>query len=72
LSYNKSLFAYASRDSLALCHFRAGRFNEAAAWYGRAAAAAPDAQANEVRAQLASAKALARRNAQRCSDDLRN
>jgi tetratricopeptide (TPR) repeat protein len=61
LSYDKSLFAYASRDCLALCHFRAGRFREAAEWYRRAAAAAPDTQANEIRAQLASAKALARR-----------
>ena len=58
LSYNKSLFAYASRDSLALCHFRAGRFREAAEWYRRAAAGAPDTQANETRAQLALAKAF--------------
>ena len=57
LSYNKTLFAYASRDSLALCHFRAGRFTQAAEWYNRASAAAPDAQANDVRAQLALAKA---------------
>ena len=60
LSYDKSLFSYASRDSLALCHFRAGRFSEAAEWYRRAAAAAPDARANEARAQLAAAKASAR------------
>jgi hypothetical protein len=59
LSYNKSLFAYASRDSLALCHFRAGRFREAAEWYRRAAAGATDTQANETRAQLALAKAFA-------------
>jgi len=59
LSYKKSLFAYASRDSLALCHFRAGRFAEAAEWYSRASAAAPDAQANEVRKRLALAKASA-------------
>jgi tetratricopeptide (TPR) repeat protein len=62
LSYDKSLFSYASRDSLALCHFRAGRFSEAAEWYRRAAAAAPDARANEARAQLAAAKASARRD----------
>jgi hypothetical protein len=59
LSYKKSLFSYACRDSLALCHFRAGRFAEAAEWYRRAAAAAPDARANEARAQLAAAKASA-------------
>jgi hypothetical protein len=63
LSYDKSLFAYASRDSLALCHFRAGRFREAAEWYRSATPAAPDTRANEIRAQLASAKALARRKA---------
>ena len=42
LSYNKTLFAHAARESLALCHFRAGRFREAAEWYRRAAPAAPD------------------------------
>ena len=57
LSYNKSLFAYAIPESLALCHFRAGRFRQAAEWYRRAAAAAPDSQACEVRARLAEAKA---------------
>jgi tetratricopeptide (TPR) repeat protein len=69
LSYNKSLFSYASRDSLALCHFRAGRFSEAAEWYRRAAAGAPDARANEARAQLAAARASVMHFAQkqRCS-----
>jgi Glycosyl transferase family 2/Tetratricopeptide repeat len=56
LSYNKSLFSYASRESLALCHFRSGRFSEAAEWYRRAAASAPDSRACEVRGQLAEAK----------------
>ena len=59
LSYNKTLFAHAARESLALCHFRAGRFREAAEWYRRAAPAAPDPQACEVRALLADAKAVA-------------
>jgi tetratricopeptide (TPR) repeat protein len=67
LSYNKALFAHA-RESLALCHFRAGRFKEAAEWYRRAAPAAPDPQACEVRALLADAKAAANCSNSRLSD----
>jgi hypothetical protein len=59
LSYDKKLFTHAIPESLALCHFRAGRFREAAEWYRRAARAAPDPQACEVRAQLAEAKTTA-------------
>ncbi len=61
LAYNKTLFSYASRESLALCHFRAGRFAEAAKWYRRAAEAAPDPEACVARARLAEAKAAASR-----------
>jgi hypothetical protein len=57
LSYDKRLFSYASRESLALCHFRAGRYREAAEWYRRAAPTSPDPRACEVRAQLSEAKA---------------
>ncbi len=57
LSYDKKLFSYASRESLALCHFRAGRFRDAAEWYRRAAATSPEPRACEVKAQLAEAKA---------------
>jgi tetratricopeptide (TPR) repeat protein len=60
LSYAKTLFSYASRQSLALCHFRAGRFHEAAHWYSSAAAAAPDPEACRVKAQFALARASAR------------
>lgn len=63
LSYNKTLFTYASRESLALCHFRAGRFTEAASWYRRAAEAAPDPEACVARARLAEAKAAVSRSA---------
>ncbi|MGC1178537.1 MAG: tetratricopeptide repeat protein, partial [Methyloceanibacter sp.] len=59
VAYNKKLFSHACRETLALCHFRAGRYAEAAHWYRRAAAAAPDPRACEVRAQLAEAKAAA-------------
>ena len=61
LSYDKKLFSYASRESLALCHFRAGRFHEAAEWYRRAAPSSPDPRACEVKAQLADAKAASGR-----------
>ena len=59
VSYDKTLFTHTCRESLALCHFRAGRFNEASQWYRRAAAAAPDPRACETRARLAQAKAAA-------------
>ena len=57
--YNKTLFSHKVPESLALCHFRASRFREAAEWYRRAAPTAPDPRACEVRAQLADAKAAA-------------
>ena len=59
LSYDKKLFTYAIPESLALCHFRAGRFREAAKWYRRAALAAPEPLGCEVRAKLAEAKTVA-------------
>lgn len=58
-SYEKSLFAHDAPEALALCHFRAGRFREAAAWYRRAARAAPDPRSCELKARLAEAKASA-------------
>ena len=61
VSYKKTLFSHACRESLALCHFRAGRFEEAAYWFRQAAPAAPDPHACEVRARLAQAKAAAYR-----------
>ena len=53
LSYDGKLFSFAAPETLALSYFRAGRFREAAEWYRRAASAAPDRQACEVRARLA-------------------
>jgi Glycosyl transferase family 2 len=58
LSYDRQLFSYLAPETLALGHYRAGRFREAAEWYRRAAANAPDPQSCEVKAQLAQAKAL--------------
>lgn len=57
-SYDKSLFTHLAPEALALCHFRAGRFDEAATWYRRAALAAPDPQACLLKARLAEAKAI--------------
>jgi tetratricopeptide (TPR) repeat protein len=59
VSYDKALFAHVCRESLALCHFRAGRYDEAAHWYRLAAVAAPDPRGCEVKARLAQARAAA-------------
>jgi tetratricopeptide (TPR) repeat protein len=56
LAYEKAFFSHSSRETLALCHFRAGRFAEAARWYRAAAAAAPDPAACELKARLAEAR----------------
>jgi tetratricopeptide (TPR) repeat protein len=56
LAYEKALFSHLSREALALCHFRAGRFAQAAYWYRAAAAAAPDPAACELKARLAQAR----------------
>lgn len=59
VSYDKTLFTHACRESLALCHFRAGRFSEAAQWYRLAAPTAPNRRSCEIKAKLAEAKAAA-------------
>lgn len=56
-SYDKLLFSRDAPEALALCHFRAGRFREAAIWYRRAALASADPQACELKARLAEARA---------------
>jgi hypothetical protein len=56
LAYEKALFSHLSREALALCHFRAGRYAEAARWYRAAAPAAPDPAACELKARLAEAR----------------
>jgi glycosyltransferase involved in cell wall biosynthesis len=56
-SYDMALFTYLAPEALALCHLRAGRFQDAAMWYRRAALAAPDREACEVKARLAEARA---------------
>jgi tetratricopeptide (TPR) repeat protein len=60
-AYDKTLFSHSCREALALCHFRAGRYREAAHWYRLAAPAAPDPQACLVKARLAEVRAGAQR-----------
>jgi glycosyltransferase involved in cell wall biosynthesis len=59
ISYEKSLFRHLAKEALALCHFRAGRFREAARFYRLAAQASPDAQGCELKARLAELRASA-------------
>ena len=58
IAYEKSLFSHLSREALALCHFRAGRFPDAARWYRAAAATAPDPATCELKARLAEARSI--------------
>jgi tetratricopeptide (TPR) repeat protein len=53
LSYDKALFHHLPAQTLALCHFRRGRFDEAARLYRVAAKTAPDPNACNVKARLA-------------------
>jgi hypothetical protein len=61
ISYEKVLFRHLAKEALALCHFRAGRYAEAARFYRLAAQAEghPDPQACEVKARLAEGRAAA-------------
>lgn len=55
-SYDSALFTHLAPEALALCHFRAGRFRQAAHWYRRAAQASPEREACETKARLAEAR----------------
>ena len=59
VAYEKILFRYLAKEALALCHFKAGRYAEAALWYRLAARAHPDPRACEVKAQMAELRAVA-------------
>jgi hypothetical protein len=59
LAYDKALFGHLSAELLALCHFRTGRFDEAARLYRVAAQASPAPAACELKARLAQARAAA-------------
>ena len=53
LAYDKALFGHLPAQMLALCHFRTGRFDEAARLYRVAAQTAPDPDACHLKARLA-------------------
>jgi len=57
VSYDKALFRHLAKEALALCHFRAGRFAEAAHLYRLAAVKAPNPQEYELKARLAELRA---------------
>jgi glycosyltransferase involved in cell wall biosynthesis len=61
IAYDKALFRHLSREALALCHYRAGSFSEAAHYYRLAAAGSSDPHACEIKARLAEAQAADRR-----------
>jgi tetratricopeptide (TPR) repeat protein len=64
IAYEKILFRYLAKEALALCHFRAGRYAEAARFYRLAAQAHPDPSACEIKARLAELRAVTNRSAQ--------
>jgi len=57
LAYEKALFRHLAKEALALCHFQAGRYREAAHFYRLAAAGSPDPQGCNVKARLAQLRA---------------
>jgi tetratricopeptide (TPR) repeat protein len=57
LAYDKALFGHLSTEQLALCHFRSGRFAEAARLYRLAAQTSPAPGACELKARLAQLRA---------------
>jgi hypothetical protein len=59
ISYDKAIFRHLAKDALALCHFRAGNFSEAARLYRLAAVHSPDREACEFKARLAEQRAAA-------------
>jgi tetratricopeptide (TPR) repeat protein len=61
LAYDKALFRHLSAEPLALLHFRAGRFDEAARLYRVSARTAPDPAACDLKARLAEMRASTRR-----------
>lgn len=63
LAYDVRMFGVWSYESLALCHFRLGRFQESAAYYARALAEAPDDPEYRVKRDLALARAQRGRRA---------
>jgi tetratricopeptide (TPR) repeat protein len=59
VAYEKVLFRHLAKEALALCHFRAGRYAEAARLYRLVAKVHPDPDAYEIKARLAELRAVA-------------
>jgi tetratricopeptide (TPR) repeat protein len=59
VAYEKILFRYLAKEALALCHFRAGRYAEAARLYRLVAQVHPDPDAYEIKARFAELRAVA-------------
>ena len=59
LAYDRALFRHLSLEPLALCHFRARRYAEAARLYKQAARTAPDPRGLELKGRLAELRAAA-------------
>jgi tetratricopeptide (TPR) repeat protein len=57
VSYDKALFRHLAKEALALCHFRAGRFADAARLYRSAAIHAPNREECEIKARLSELRA---------------
>lgn len=57
LAYDKALFGHLSAELLALCHFRSGRFDDAARLYRVAARTSPAPAACDLKARLAQLRA---------------
>jgi glycosyltransferase involved in cell wall biosynthesis len=62
-AYDEALFGELAHEGRALCLFRLGRYEEAAAAYGAAAQCAPDDASYPVKRQLALARARRQQNA---------
>ena len=58
IAYDKALFAHLPAELLGLCHFRRGRFDQAARLYRLAALSSPAPTACELKARLADLRAL--------------
>ena len=53
IGYDRKLFGELAYDSLGLCHFRLGRYDQAVHWYGLAVQAAPDCLEYRMRLRVA-------------------
>jgi tetratricopeptide (TPR) repeat protein len=60
IAYDARIFGIFSYDALALCHFRLGRYEESARYYGLADAAEPENPVHRIKHRLATARHVRR------------